>query len=238
MNGSGRPTAAVIIPALNEGAVIGPVVLDILAVVSADDFPVSVKRVIVVDNGSTDDTGEIAASAGASVVLEPRRGFGRACLTGSEQSGDVQFLVFLDGDGSDRPEDMSAILQPLLEDRADLTVGSRVDGGHEPGSLTQPQRFGNWLVSHLLRIRYDVVVTDVGPFRAIRKDDLTALGMKEMTYGWPVEMLARAGKQGLRIESVPVVWRNRAGGESKVSGDLKASIRAAYRFLSVFARVR
>ena len=204
----------------------------------AQEFPVEVTRLIVVDNGSDDDTGEIAANAGATVIYEPRRGFGRACLTGFEESGDVDYLVYLDGDGSDLPSDMTAILEPLLADRADLTVGSRVEGNSEPGSLTQPQRFGNWLVSHLLNLRYDVIVTDVGPFRAIRKTDLAALGMQEMTYGWPVEMLARAGKAGLRVESVPVTWRHRAGGESKVSGDLQASAKTAFRFLSVFARVR
>lgn len=233
-----RPTIAVVIPALNEEATIGAQVAEILSVARHPDLPARIARVIVVDNGSDDRTAARAEAAGATVISEPRRGYGRACSAGVLAAGDVELIVQMDGDGSDRFDELPLLLGPLLADEADLVLGSRTLGHAEPGSLTPPQIFGNWLAARLLRLLYGVRVTDIGPFRVIRRGDLRALGMREMTYGWSVEMIARAARRGLRVREVPVTYRKRAGGESKVSGNLHASLRAGTRIIATILRCR
>lgn len=234
----GSHRIAVIIPCLNEEEVIGVHVSEILTTLQALGTGAGAAGVIVVDNGSNDDTAVNAAAAGARVVSEPRRGYGRACLTGAEAAREADILVFMDGDRSDKPDEIPIILEPLLKCRADLVVGSRMLGSYEPGSLTTAQRFGNWIGCRALSRFYNVHLTDFGPFRAIRRDDLLGLNMQEMTYGWPLEMLARAGRNDLRVINVPVTWRKRAGGKSKVSGDVKASLHTGYRYIRTLYRCR
>jgi len=233
-----RPTLAAVIPALNEEAAIGDLIAELLAVAAMPDLAVAFDAIYVVDNGSTDQTAARAEDAGAVVVAEPRRGYGRACLSGVLAAEGVDLIVLLDGDRSDTPDELPLLLAPLLAGEADLVVGSRVLGHHEPGSLTGPQIFGNWLAARLLRLLFGVRVTDIGPFRVIRRDVLLDLGMREMTYGWSVEMIARAAKAGLRVREVPVTYRKRAGGVSKVSGNLRASVRAGFRIIATILRVR
>lgn len=233
-----RPTLAVIIPALNEQETIAGQVAEVLAVASSSDLPARVARVIVVDNGSDDATAARAAAAGATVVSEPRRGYGRACSSGVLAAGGVDFIVQMDGDRSDRFEELPLLLAPILAGEADLVIGSRTLGSYEPGSLQPQQLFGNWLASRMLGALYGVHVTDIGPFRVIDRKKLLALGMREMTYGWSVEMIARAARQGLRVREVPVTYRQRAGGESKVSGNLRASVRAGGRIIGTILRCR
>jgi glycosyltransferase involved in cell wall biosynthesis len=230
------PTIGVVIPALNEEATIADQVAEVLAVAERTDLPARVERVIVVDNGSTDRTAPRATAAGAAVVSEPRRGYGRACFAGVLAAGDVDLIVQMDGDRSDRFDELPQLLKPLLAGEADLVIGSRTLGSYEPGSLLPQQRFGNWLAARLLRLLYGVRVTDIGPFRVMRRRDLLALGMREMTYGWSVEMIARAARRGLWVHEVPVAYRKRAGGDSKVSGNLTASVRAGGRILATIFR--
>ena len=233
-----RATAAVVIPALNEVATIGDQVAEVLAVARRPDLPVQIERVVVVDNGSDDGTAERAAAAGAMVISEPRRGYGRACATGVSGAGEVDLIILMDGDRSDRCDELPLLLAPLLAGEADLVIGSRTLGSYEPGSLLPQQRAGNWVAARLLRLLYGVRVTDIGPFRVLRRRDLLDLGMREMTYGWSVEMIARAARHGLRVREVPVTYRRRAGGESKVSGNLTASVRAGARILATIVRAR
>jgi glycosyltransferase involved in cell wall biosynthesis len=223
-------------PALNEEATIADQVAEVLAVAGQPDLPVRIDRVIVVDNGSDDRTAWRARDAGATVVSEPRRGYGRACYAGMLAAGDVDLIVQMDGDRSDRFDELPLLLQPLLAGNADLVIGSRTLGSYEPGSLLPQQRFGNWVAARLLRLLYGVRVTDIGPFRVIRRRDLLALGMREMTYGWSVEMIARAARRGLRVQEVPVTYRKRAGGQSKVSGNFTASLRAGARITGTIFR--
>jgi glycosyltransferase involved in cell wall biosynthesis len=232
------PTIGVVIPALNEEATIADQVAEVLAVAGRPDLPARIERIVVVDNGSTDRTAQLAAAAGGTVVAEPRRGYGRACFTGVLAAGDVDLIVQMDGDRSDRFDELPLLLRPLLAGEADLVIGSRTLGTYEPGSLLPQQRFGNWLAAQLLRLLYGVRVTDIGPFRVIRRRDLLAMGMLEMTYGWSVEMIARAARNGLRVREVPVTYRRRAGGESKVSGNLIASVRAGARITATILRCR
>ena len=194
-----------------------------------------VHEVIVVDNGSRDRTTERAGAAGARVVFEPRRGYGRACLTGVEAAGGADILVFLDGDGSDVPEDLPRVLGPIRRGEADLVLGSRALGRREPGSLSAHQLWGNRLVLALLRLLYGAHLSDFGPFRAIRADTLASLGMSHPTYGWPIEMVVKAAKRGLRIVEVPVDWRRRIG-RSKVAGTLRGSLLAGYHLLATVLR--
>lgn len=213
-----------IIPALDEEAAIGGVVASI-------PRP-PIREVIVVDNGSQDGTARAAADAGARVVSEPRRGYGAACLRGIEAlSPDAEIVVFLDGDGSDDPADLEALLAPLLEDRADLVVGSRARGAKERGSLLPAQRFGNAIACAWLRARFGIPATDIGPFRAIRAGALRDLGMRDRGYGWTLEMQLRSGRRGLRIAEVPVRHRRRAAGRSKVSGTIRGTAGAAAKIL-------
>jgi glycosyltransferase involved in cell wall biosynthesis len=233
-----RPKAAVVIPCLNEEASIGDLVRELLGVAADPDFPVDVVSISVVDNGSTDRTADRASDAGADVISEPRRGYGRACLSGAIAASGADIIILMDGDRSDQPRELPLLLKPLLAHEADLVIGSRLLGSYEPGSLLPQQIFGNRVASLLLRIVYGVKVTDIGPFRVIRRNQLLALGMREMTYGWSIEMIARAAKVGLTVREVPVSYRKRAGGVSKVSGNLRASLKAGYRILLAIARAR
>ena len=213
---------AVIVPALDEEAAIGGVVAAVPRVLA--------DQIIVVDNGSTDRTAEVARAAGATVVREPMRGYGAACLAGASAAQDADVMVFLDGDGSDDPGEMRSVLQPIMEGRADLVIGSRTRGGAEEGALTPHQRFGNALVTTMLRALYGLKLSDFGPFRAIRAPVLRDLRMEHRTYGWPVEMIAKAAKKGYRVVEVPVSCRRRIG-RSKVAGTLKGSLLAGYHLL-------
>lgn len=212
-----------VIPALNEEAAIGAVVREVPRDLASE--------VIVVDNGSTDRTAAVAAAAAARVVHEPRRGYGAACLTGALAARDADIVVFLDGDGSEDPAELPVVLGPVLAGEADLVLGSRTRDGARPGALTPQQRAGNRLVTWLLRRLYGLRLTDLGPFRAIPVRVLRDLGMEHRTYGWPVEMVVKAVRQGYRVAEVPVSCRPRAGGRSKVAGTLTGSLLAGYHLL-------
>ncbi len=210
------PRIAVIIPALDEEAAIAGVVRAI---------PDLATRIIVADNGSSDATADQAREAGAQVVSVPEAGYGRACLAGVAAAGDADIFVFLDGDGSDMPDDMPALLAPILAGNADLVIGSRTLGRAEPGSLTLPQRFGNRLACFLMRRLWGAGYTDLGPFRAIRREAYERLAMRAPTYGWTVEMQVRALKAGLAVAEVPVSYRRRIG-RSKISGTVRGVVLA------------
>ena len=213
----------VIIPALNEEIALPFVVRGIPREL--------VSQIIVVDNGSTDATASVARDAGALVVAQPRRGYGIACRTGVDAAPDADILVFLDGDGSFDSADIRPLVAPIVEGRADLVLGSRELGGVAQDAMPSHQRFGNRLVAGLLRGLYGIEVTDVGPFRAIRRTTLEALDMREMTYGWPTEMVVKAARQKARIVEVPTIYTPRIGGVSKVGGTVHGSILAAYHML-------
>jgi glycosyltransferase involved in cell wall biosynthesis len=227
----GLPRIVAVIPALDEAPSIAGVVETLRA-----QRTVALHRIIVVDNGSSDGTGEIARRAGASVVREERRGYGYACLAGVLVAKEADVIVLLDGDAADNPEDLSNILEPLLAGEADLVVGSRTLGSREPGSMTPQQVLGNRLATFLMRNIYGVKVTDLGSFRAIGREDLLALEMQEMTYGWPVEMMVKAARAGYRYHEVPVRHRRRTGGVSKVGGTLRGSLMAGWYILSTVFR--
>lgn len=219
------PTIVAIIPALNEEVAIPRVVRAI-----PRDL---ISRVIVVDNGSTDRTAAMAQAAGAEVVHQPQRGYGSACRAGVEAASEADILVFLDGDGSFDPAECSRIVAPIIEGRADLVLGSRELGGVPVSAILPHQRLGNRLVALLLRRLYGLRVTDVGPFRAIRRSTLAALAMREPTYGWPTEMIVKAARAKVRIVEVPASYGARVGGESKVSGTLRGTVLAGYRMLAL-----
>ena len=211
----------VIIPCLDEEPAIGQLVSVLLRSLDVGD------RVIVVDNGSRDRTAEVASATGAEVVSEPHRGYGRACLAGVRAAGDG-VAVFLDGDGADRPEDLTCVVAPIRAGAADLVVGSRRD--REPGSMTVAQRFGNRLATSLMGLTCGARVTDLGPMRAIRVDRLLALEPGALTYGWSTEMTVKALRAGYRYVEIPVGHRRRIG-VSKVSGTFSGSVRAGFRIL-------
>jgi glycosyltransferase involved in cell wall biosynthesis len=217
-----------IIPALDEEGAIG-------ATVARLDRRL-VHEVIVVDNGSRDRTAERAREAGARVVFEGRRGYGSACLAGVRAAASSDILVFLDGDGSEAPEDLPRVLEPVLRGEADLVLGSRTLGEQEPGSVSRHQRWGNWLVVGLLGMLTGVRLSDFGPFRAVRAEALRRLDMSHPTYGWPIEMVAKAIRRGLRIMEVPVRTRPRMSGESKVTGTLWGSLLAGYHLTVTVVR--
>lgn len=216
----------VIIPAFNEEPAIGKVIAAI---------PEWVDRVVVADNGSTDRTAEVARSAGADVVNAPRRGYGSACLAGIAALGETEVVVFLDGDFSDAPEEMGALVDPVIRGEAEMVIGSRVLGRHERGSLTVQQRFGNWLACLLIRLFWRVRYTDLGPFRAVRASTLRAMGMRDRDYGWTVEMQVKAARDRLETRETPVSYRKRIG-VSKISGTMKGVLGAATKILgTIFA---
>jgi glycosyltransferase involved in cell wall biosynthesis len=221
---------SVVIPALNEEEPIAEVVRACLTT----GLP---NEVVVVDNGSTDQTAARAREAGAGVVTAPR-GYGRACAAGvAAVDRQSEIVVFLDGDGSDCPEFMGQLVRPILDGQYDFVIGSRTRGRREPGSMNFQQVFSGRVAGFLLGLLYGVRYTDMCPFRAIRRDSLARLGMKEPTYGWNLEMQMRAARAGLRILEVPVDHRCRTGGESKVSGTLRGSFVAGARILATLFRV-
>ncbi len=221
---------SVVIPALNEEEPIADVVRGCLAT----GIP---SEVIVVDNGSTDRTAARAREAGARVVAAAR-GYGRACAAGvNAVARECDIIVFLDGDGSDCPELMNGLVRPIINGTHDFVIGSRTRGEREPGSMNAQQVFAGYLAGWLIRPLYGVKYTDMCPFRAIRRDALVQLGMKEQTYGWNLEMQMRAARAGLRVLEVPVSHRCRTGGESKVSGTLRGTFVAGSRILTTLLRV-
>lgn len=219
---------SIIIPALNEAESIGPVV---------SEMPWDrIAECIVVDNGSTDATAEVARAAGARVIQSPR-GYGAACHAGAQAAlSESDILVFMDGDGSDVIAQLEELVGPVARDEADFVLGSRIRGQREPGSMLSNQIFAGHFVGLLLRLTQGVRYSDMGPFRAIRRSALGRMGMREMTYGWNLEMQIKACQYGLRIREIPVRYRRRIGGASKVSGDLRASLRAGVRILEVLFR--
>jgi glycosyltransferase involved in cell wall biosynthesis len=219
----------VIIPALNEGESIGRVVAEMPWGLIAE--------CIVVDNGSTDATAAVARAAGARIVESPR-GYGAACLAGSNAALKTsEILVYMDGDGSDVIVDLARLISPIRNGDADFVIGSRLRGKRQPGSMLASQVFAGRFVGLLLRIFQGVKYTDMGPFRAIRRSSLEKLHMSELTYGWNLEMQIKAAQHRLRILEIPVDYRKRIGGESKVSGNFSASLKAALRILEVLFRV-
>lgn len=222
---------AVIIPALNEGGNIRRLVNEI-----PREFAFAVDiQVFVVNNGSTDNTAAEAEAAGATVVDEPRRGYGYACAAGVAAAEGADVVLFMDGDGSFDPAEMELLLRPIVEDQADLVLGSRAQ--HiEPNAMPPHQRFGNQLVARLVRLLYGLHVTDLGPYRAIRYGLLSTLQMREMTFGWPMEMMVKTARSRSRILEVPVHYRKRWSGQSKVSGTLRGTLLATYYILGVTLR--
>ncbi len=214
---------SVIIPTHNEAPAIGRVLADLPAEL--------VTEVLVVDSNSTDGTAEIAERMGARVLREPRRGYGRACLTGLDAANEPDVVVFLDGDYSDRPDELPLLLAPISEGRADITLGARLAAKGHSDALPWHQEFGNHLAAALIRFLYGVQITDLGPFRAARADVLQQLALEEATYGWAVEMILKGALGGFRIVEVPVSYYPRIG-KSKISGTLKGTVGAAWFILS------
>ena len=224
------PRIAAVIPALDEAPAIAGVVAGLRA-----QTHVALDPIIVVDNGSTDGTGDLARAAGATVVREGRRGYGRACLAGVRTAGDADLIVLLDGDAADDPADLPRVLAPLLGGEADLVVGSRALGSRERGAMTPQQVAGNRLAAWLMRGLYGVRVTDLGPFRAIRRRDLLALEPRELTYGWSVEIMVKAARAGYRYREVPVRYHRRIG-VAKVGGTAGGSLRAGWCIVATVLR--
>ncbi len=219
---------SVIIPALNEEASL-PLVLAALP-------RALVREVIVVDNASTDRTAEVARAAGARVVREPRRGYGSACLAGiAALSSECAIVVFIDADFSDHPEELPELVAPILDGRADFVVGSRMNPRCEPGALLPQAAIGNRLAVFLIRVLFGARFTDLGPFRAIRREQLAALGMRDRDFGWTVEMQIKAARRRLRIAEVPVSYRRRVG-RSKITGTVSGTLRASWKILFTIFR--
>jgi glycosyltransferase involved in cell wall biosynthesis len=228
--GAVRTVVCVVIPCLDEEGPIGGVVREVLEQ--------GVDEVIVADNGSRDATAARARAAGARVVSEPRRGYGRACATGvAHLRPDAEIVCFLDGDGSDVPHFLPAIIAPVACGEADFVMGSRLRGQREPGSMTPQQLVAGRLAGALMRAAYGVRFTDMSPFRSMRVEQLRRLGMTETTYGWNLEMQMRAAAAGLRIREIAVDHRCRRGGVSKVSGNLAAGFKAAWKISITFLRL-
>jgi len=234
-NAAAACTITVVIPALNEEANIADLITEVRQLGLEPDLNATIAEILVVDNGSTDRTAELAQEAGARVTREERKGYGRACLTGAE-AATGEILVFMDGDRSEVPSEMPDLLNPFLDKSPALVIGSRTRGHMEQGALSPQQIFGNRFGSLLLRTLHGVRVTDFGPYRVIRRDVLLAFNMREMTYGWPTEMLVRSAHAPGGIIEVPVTCRRRAGGESKVSGSIRASITTGCRMVAVMFR--
>ncbi|HEU4834810.1 MAG TPA: glycosyltransferase family 2 protein [Pyrinomonadaceae bacterium] len=229
-NQNSKPYISIIIAALNEEAAIGKVIESVPRDL-ADE-------IVVVDNGSRDRTAEVARAAGARVVNEPVPGYGRAFRAGLRSiSPECEIIVFLDGDGSDCPEMMERLVTPIIEGAADFVIGSRTRGKREAGSMNFHQVIAGYMIGFMLQILYSVRSTDMGPFRAIRRDTLERLNLREETYGWPLEMQMRAAQARVRTMEVPVDYRRRAGGQSKIAGTVRGSVLAATRILVTFARL-
>jgi len=216
----------VIIPCHNEEQSISNVI---------NDIPSIVDEIIVVSNNSTDRTEDNARKAGATVLLESKKGYGYACLKGMDyiqkSAGTTDIIVFLDGDYSDFPEELTKIVNPIIKNNIDFVIGARVKRLRESGSMTAPQIFGNWLATFLMKLIFGSTFTDLGPFRAIKYKKLLELNMEDKTYGWTVEMQLKALKRNYRYAEIPVNYRNRIG-VSKVSGTLKGSVMAGIKILS------
>jgi glycosyltransferase involved in cell wall biosynthesis len=222
-----RVLVSVIIPTHNEAQAIERVLMDL-----PPDLPT---EVIVVDSNSNDGTPEIAARMGARVIQEPRRGYGRACLTGLAAAKSPDIVVFLDGDYSDRPSELPILLAPIIEGRADITLGSRLHSQNSADALPWHQVFGNRLAAGLIRLLYGVKISDLGPFRAGRADVLRALSLEQMTYGWAVEMILKGALAGFRVVEIPVSYHPRIG-KSKISGTVRGTVGAAWFILSLIIR--
>ncbi len=220
-----RGSTALIIPALNEAESLRALLPELVSS--------GLDHIIVVDNQSTDATAEVARELGARVVYEVHRGYGHACWQGFQTARALgaEILVFMDGDGSDDPADLPAMLAPVREGRAELVMGSRITRRAEAGSVPFQARLGNWIVSRLLKLMYGTALDDIGSFRIIRCASLENLQMREMTFGWPVEMLVKAARAHYRIVEVPLHYRHRKAGRSKVAGTFVGSVRAAWSML-------
>ena len=221
-------SVVLIVPTLNEAASIGSALRSIPCGI--------VHRVIVVDGGSTDDTAARARAAGAE-VLQVGRGYGRACLAAAEAATDAKILVFMDGDGADEPAAIPDLIAPIQSGECDFVIGSRVLGEREPGSMSIHQVAAGVVIGWLVRLLYGVRYTDMSAFRAIRRDALLSLGMREMTYGWNLEMQMRAARHGLRVREIPVRYYRRTGGASKVAGSLRGTVKAGSRIVATFLRI-
>jgi glycosyltransferase involved in cell wall biosynthesis len=221
-------TVVLVIPTLDEETSIGDALRAIPQGV--------VGRIIVADGGSTDDTVARARAAGAE-VLQVGRGYGRACLAAAEAATDAQILVFMDGDGADDPAAIADMIAPIRAGDADFVIGSRVRGERAPGSMSLHQVAAGLVIGWLVRLLYGVRYTDMGALRAIRRDALLSLGMREMTYGWNLEMQMRAARQGLRVREIAVRYHCRTGGESKVAGSLRGTVKAGSRIVATFLRI-
>jgi len=218
---------SVIIPTHNEAQAIGRVLADL-----PSDL---VTEVIVVDSNSTDGTSDLARSMGADVIQESRRGYGRACLTGLANAKNPDVVVFLDGDYSDRPSELPILLAPIIEGRADITLGSRLQDRRSAAALPWHQVLGNRLAASLIRLLYGLQISDLGPFRAARAEVLSALALEQTTYGWAVEMILKGALAGFRVVEVPVSYHPRIG-KSKISGTLKGTMGAGWFILSLIVR--
>lgn len=218
---------SVIIPTHNEVQAIGRVLADLPSAL--------VTEVIVVDSNSTDGTSDLARSMGAEVIQEPRRGYGRACLTGLANAKNPDVVVFLDGDYSDRPSELPILLAPIIEGRADITLGSRLQDRRSAAALPWHQVLGNRLAASLIGLLYGLKISDLGPFRAARAEVLRALALEETTYGWAVEMILKAALAGYRVVEVPVSYYSRIG-KSKISGTVKGTLGAGWFILSLIVR--
>ncbi len=217
---------AAVIPALNEEDAIAKVIADI---------PDWVDEIIVADNGSRDATADIARAGGATVIHEAERGYGAACLAGISHCRDADIIVFLDGDYSDHPQELTGLVAPILSGKCDFVVGSRAMGGAARGALTPQQRFGNWLACKLMNSFWRTCYTDLGPFRAIDARALRKLEMRDRSYGWTIEMQIKAALAGLKIDEVPVSYRPRIG-RSKISGTVKGTVMAGAKILGMIAQ--
>lgn len=214
----------VIIPARDEAATVG----DVVRALARE----SVRRVVVADNGSADGTADVARAAGATVVHAPVAGYGHACLAALASLPRDGVVAFLVADGSDDPAELGRVVAPLHEGRADLVIGSRTRGVIEPGAMPPWQRGGSLFAAAVLTLRYGALVTDLGPYRAIRREALDALAMRDRTYGWTLEMQIKAARAGLRVVEVPVSWRRRRGGAPKVAGTLRGTLGATKKILA------